>query len=596
MATDNHSGFIRDRVRRPLPLVVGAAIVLALASAPTAPAFVAKGRVSYGYRLCTRAQHVHREDLQGGLVQFFNHGNVVASTQTDSGGRFSAEVGPKPVTARVVLDSPGRFFVTPNGSKPYSFLLGDFSRKDPSVPRGVGFTHEGAGGSMNIFNAMQVGANVAGPLAEEAGRVPVIWDPDRRLRASIDLTNSRTFYDIAHRRIVIDGAGKRNGDEWEPWVVLHEYGHHLLFSLHAVGGTPTNPGNRPHYPSQGYPAAPALAWSEGFADAFATLAQDSAGDLYGTPVGWADRGCHQFMDLGAGRPVPTPPVLDVQYNETAAASVIWGLSSLLGGGDDLTLRAAGLRMLVRIARGHYRPPEDMHDVRDALTSVPGVEETPADHDKIDRIFGERGHMAWGRSAAVALASDSGGVFQLHLQLTGPAGYQNCEVTDDFGTYMQQGTGEGPFPGTMVPGGLDYTWQDDCLIFSADSTLNATPDGPAGGPINGAFLLSFPFFSGGGHRSGPYKLSATWLCQDVPPNEGYPGSQCPAGAKYAVVECNVVSSGPIDVCPSNSVGSSLQMVTLENGTPRLLLEFTADGRECWLHGDDPLRDCTIGKSW
>jgi hypothetical protein len=575
---------------------LSATALAGLAGPPSASAFEAKGRVRYAYRSCATAGDSKFTGLGAAMIVLRDPqtADLVAVTQTDPAGHFSVEVGSRAVTARVILDSPEEFTVTRKAAHPYSYPLGEFTRKEPS--RSSAFTSEDASGAMNIFNALAVGAGVAGDLAFQAGPVTAVFDPDRDLKPNNDLPGVGSWYSVAQNRLFIDANGRRNGDEWEPWVALHEYGHHILNSLHAVGGKTTTSGS--HHGDIAYPDAPGLAWSEGFADAFGTLAQDSS-PLYGAASGVAMRGCHVNDDLGATPPVPTPPPNNPQYNETAAASVIWGLSSYLGGGEDIDSRAAGIRSLVRVARGFYRPPEDMYDVRAALTSAPEAEASPVDHERIDKIFGARGHMAWGKGLAIASTANSDGISQLHLRLEGP-GYQGCAVSDRTSTFTPQGTTD-PYPGVMVPGALDYTWQDDCLIWSADAE-SGDPDDEPGAPTeegadSGELLFAFPLRPNGGQRTGSYKLYATWLCQDIPPAGDHPGSFCDSGLQHAATVCTPVNSNFFDPCSGNPVGSSLATITLARNQPdRLLLEFTADGRYCKLFGDGGAVDCATGTAW
>jgi hypothetical protein len=68
-------------------------------------------------------------------------------------------------------------------------------------------------------------------------------------------------------------------------------------------------------------------------------------------------------------------------------------------------------------------------------------------------------------------------------------------------------------------------------------------------------------------------------------------------EHQTLACTPVNPSWFDLCSRIPVGSSEIPVTLvRNADEKLLLEFTADGRECWLYGDQPLRDCTTGKAW
>jgi hypothetical protein len=223
-----------------------------------------------------------------------------------------------------------------------------------------------------------------------------------------------------------------------------------------------------------------------------------------------------------------------------------------------------------------------------------------DHERIDKIFGARGHMSWGKGLVIVPTASSDGVSQLHLRLENP-GYGECAVSDRTSTFTPQGTTDG-YPGVLVPGALDYTWHDDCLIDSADAESGDPDDDPGGPPEDGTdlgeLLIAFPLLPNGGQRAGSFKLYATWLCQDIPPEDEDPGSLCDFGLQHEAVVCTPVNSNFSAPCARNpSVGSSSATMTLErNAAERLILEFTADGRYCKLFGNGGPVDCTTGQAW
>src|SRR5215208_4538878 len=125
-----------------------AALPVGLARPSGAAAFEAKGTISYGYRLCANVSKADPQRLRGAHVDFLDRdGDLAGVATTDGAGHFSAKVGNQAVTAEVVLETPGKFKVVRKGNDPYSFKLGEFTRKNPS--KSVGFTADGPGGAMN---------------------------------------------------------------------------------------------------------------------------------------------------------------------------------------------------------------------------------------------------------------------------------------------------------------------------------------------------------------------------------------------------------------------------------------------------------------
>ena len=211
-----------------------------------------------------------------------------------------------------------------------------------------------------------------------------------------------------------------DGDQWEPSILAHEYGHHVLDEITPVTATGD------HDLIVSYPNRPKLAWSEGFPTAFAAV-------VYPSLRGQLREKCKPIMNLAAA---PATPGLEstkdrryAQYNELRVAAATYALMRRIGaGGLDL-----GLKRLLDGLDAYRRDGHSAwtaRDLRDLAREL--AERSAADHVAIDKIFLDQG-MSWLRQVGVGLDfakyAASGVVSaipEITVRLVGPAGF-DCRV-------------------------------------------------------------------------------------------------------------------------------------------------------------------------
>lgn len=134
--------------------------------------------------------------------------------------------------------------------------------------------------------------------------------------------------------IYLRGQQDVDTDEFDASIVLHELGHFIEYAVSRSD----SPGGSHLY---GALLLPELAWSEGFATAFAAMVAGSALALDSKGAGQAH---------GVGTNLNLPPVgLDRGvYSERSVQHLIWRVSQALGGGSD------GLSMALTIVADRLR--------------------------------------------------------------------------------------------------------------------------------------------------------------------------------------------------------------------------------------------------
>jgi hypothetical protein len=339
-----------------------------------------------------------------------------------------------------------------------------------------------------------------------------------------------TAFDEPARIVVGKGSSGFGGTgdtdaQWEPAVLLHEYGHFVLHHVARDG----SPGGD-HDWSVAYPENPNLAWSEGFASAFAALARpDWGGRLY----------------LDCGRPaanyeeVPARPGLasarDVRYaqwNETRVAGATYGVVQRLGGGER------GFKRLLTGLRAYRRDGHSVwtaRDLRDLV--VTQFERTPADHVRYEQAFRGQGiHWSLQVGVGVSQASVDGARSadaELVVSVAGPGGFSCTLAGDDVDDLdVTPLNGGGLVLGRRsASGGLSFLDDDDCFLVSGDGTVGGseTPHGMGGDRAE----VPFPFLAGGAHFAGRFEVRARYVCAfDV--RFGPPESfNCPAVAPFKI---------------------------------------------------------------
>jgi hypothetical protein len=413
-------------------------------------------------------------------------------------GNFDVKLGGSgSITAYLELKSPFATIKAFGASLPYRIPVNLHDGENDVVIR-----HNGQGAAANVATEIDHGAHFAKATLPDGAALPPVTV---QLRYTTNFSHDETavgpsHYDPSRRTIEIDNDPKRPDyqGEWERITILHEYGHHVLDSLADAG----NRQGGDHTFKGVYPERPALAWSEGFADAFPAL-------VTGKPK--LRRQCAVVADIAGtpARPSSADPVeIDrAQYNEIQAAGVIWHVANLGGRSRyDQTRQLLTAARAFKSRGGHY--PESMREVRDALVGSPLEPDSVAGHDAINKLFADN-HMGWG--IALQIEDGEGTSFGqvLHLRLAGP--YETCEDLRLRGLpnveHPLQGKPGETWDGGLVPGGLDTTWKDDCLIDSGPAYDLA----PGGLENHGSLGLVFPYLDRERHLRGEFHLDGTFYC-------------------------------------------------------------------------------------
>jgi hypothetical protein len=237
--------------------------------------------------------------------------------------------------------------------------------------------------------------------------------------------------------------------------------------------------------------------------------------------------------------------------------------------------------------GHF--PDDMRQVREALT--PSEHGSASQHVVFDQIFGQD-NLRWGTLITLTHEPAWDGTlhstdmyYEVHLTLSGP--YGNCEVNARSGQYGTDPSAApfNPFaperPSLVaypppqdawdsdLPGALPYTWQDECLLNTADGSISPTY-GPVTEGVGGLYAdvedvpaaeLLFPYLDKAAQHQGDFTLSARFVCVAPDPsddageaNEGDPLEQESCGnGGFALEVYNGLVKGLDDKIIPNSYG-------------------------------------------
>jgi hypothetical protein len=276
----------------------------------------AEGRATYGKRVITSAGQtgdIVSMPIRYAKVEVVScqSGAVLASETTAADGRFYVSflnTGRVGVYVRV-LSSSSRYPVSVQRSADEPFLYGlasevfDDAGDNETAPVSGLETVEALGSG--VFNILDQGVRGAETVESLTGSAPIeplvwYWYPGNQ-----DGTN----YTPTTRAITVLGT-EDDSDEFDDAVLLHEYGHYVL----DVYSRDDSPGG-PH--ALGDSSLDLrLAWSEGWADFFSSVARDDP----------------QHVDTGGGAVrlafnIETPPSFGggTRYdtNELAIAAVLW---------------------------------------------------------------------------------------------------------------------------------------------------------------------------------------------------------------------------------------------------------------------------------
>ena len=293
-------------------------------------------------------------------------------------------------------------------------------------------------------------------------------------------------------------------DRWEPTTLIHEYGHVLMENV-APGG----PSGGAWATDKSYPKMPDLAWTEGFGIAFAAVV---------TTPEWAG-----VLHYRCGPPymtlvTPTRPPLApqdaryAQYSPTRVAAATYHLVDYLGGS------LSGLKRLVDAMKvyrrdGHYA--WTARDLRDL--AVQAFEKSGTDHAEIDQIFYMQG-IGWEQYYSVGIdgSEDFGETadIEILLSVTGPAGFTcrpSVDIYQSTATWLDGMRGVTYRP-MIAQGGLTYSKNDDCYLRSGDGIVGVPrPTGKGWRHGSDGVDIPFPYLQGLAHWSGPYTVTAKYVC-------------------------------------------------------------------------------------
>ncbi|HYH60037.1 MAG TPA: hypothetical protein VD790_12575 [Thermoleophilaceae bacterium] len=553
--------------RRLLALAAFAALVLGMTNEQPRSGAAAAGpsyevAVAYQKKRCWSDDSEPRlAAVPGALVKFERRGKVVARTRLSDLGRGSTQVpaGAGAVSAWLELESD-RLKVSPDHDDPYRIWLGTAKPGENLFSVALNATNEEGererfqAGALNVWSTSHRGvelAHMANPGKDKLlDQLSVRWRLNRDFkRPKEDLQWS--YYmpkgNDAPEGITIDGrknAGNEPPHEWQDGIILHEVGHWLHYRVALPAGSYPEE----HFMDKSYPKHPLVAVSDGFANAYATLAAGSSEVVF-----------HGCKPQAIAEP-PKKPIRPAQYNERHAAAAFRGAVQQLANGFDTESVGRGLRKLLGAMRDWQwqdTHPSTMREVRDALLET---ERTEQDHYDLSNRFAYAG-LQWGLRIEVAIddprfkgqyAED-----RIVLTLDGPG--RTCRVNGqpdreyDFDTY--------PFGwhGHRGPNGdIDHTWTDDCLGTGGDWDDRSS-----------ILWLDYPYVRDKQPLyETPYRLKARYECKDER-DSNQQEFHCTDDRRLRVIVKN--ASGETDS----------RYLTLERNQTKEAVGFMADMHTCVL---------------
>jgi hypothetical protein len=514
-----------DRVKAGAGVILAGAAALALStglasagsSAPAkkrAPRWIVSGTVTYAKRACFRAGGAGPAALAGAQVVVTPAKGRPGVGVLDAAGHFRVRVrGTGPLMGYVELE--GRYLsVRPDlrGSVPYKLDMGRLVAGRSFRTNRVYFDSLGDAGAASIWTILNFGARAArGISSKKLNPIRVLWRYKADLRTWIrDQDGSAYIYQrrLDDPTITVGGfASGAKRDEYESSVLLHEYGHHVLDSVADPGPESTDP---KHSFTSIHRDRPAVAWSEGFAHAFAAIVRADSRIMLG---------CQQVADLGVAPATPAPKdPRFAQYNEVAVGGAVWQLAKYFGGLKPIVQALATYRR-----DGH--PPRDFRDARDSLIAG-GLEKTGPQFFDVDQILRQRG-IAWDISVAL---EDFKSVIPPWTDASVDSPYGTCETS--------YGNG-----GASVRGDLPFDiGADNCFIHVG---------------VGVTVTFFFPYLNDGRHRSREFVVRATNNCHD---GDGYPCS--PATTYDVIVRRHIDKPLEFKTTLTLAVGASAEVVRFD----------------------------------
>lgn len=492
------------------------------ASSALAAGRTVSGQVLYGFQACTSASVSSQVGVPAAELLLRPARGPAISMRLDSGGHFRVRVpNALPVKAWLVLSS-SQLAVAPleSGAGAYHIPLGAIAFRHGRalvLRRRLVLTTARYDGAANVWTVL----HQAGVVATSASPVhlPALT---ARWTYGEDLTAGTTHYEPSRRTIFVGAVPVTTAlGEWEPTVLFHEFGHFLLDTV-----APSNSPGGDHAFNSVEPQAPALAWDEGFADAFAAIMQRD-------PVVKVNCRWQADMSTAPAHPLPSTKLAngtlvadpnaqsEAQYNEGAIAGTLWHLAEYLAPGSPQKALKPILSAL------HAHPADSMRAFRDALAEDPQIESTATQQDVIDGIFSDQS-IGWGigvlddfygnapgiASAGCTIAENNCYV-EVGFKVDGPSPYDPCKLANDLLDPLPpywSGTINGVQAGFVgSPGGLGFAPQSGCQTTTDGFASGATDPGQDPGEWN--YLIGFPY-APGASLDAKFTLSVMVSCIDA----------------------------------------------------------------------------------
>jgi hypothetical protein len=346
---------LRSLGRRLLAVVLLTSVWLVLANGALAADGQVRGQVSYE-KILYRNPKTGAGGLQldapvlrpvaGAKVELVGADQqVLAHGTTDPHGRYLLRwSAPHPVTARVrvLADADNAVIVDHHDrSRVYSVSSEPWQLPEGEAVKDVLATDKGRlSGPFNILAAIRLGNDLV--RSAEPGlifpRLRIAWTPRHRPGTS--------YFVPSRNEAFILGFREEDSDEFDDFVILHEYGHYLAH----VFSRDDSPGGR-H--GRGYRLDPRLAWGEGWATFFACAALDDP----------------RYLDTGVNKQNGSGVLLQVNldearpngdragyWSEHSVASALWHVYDRRPGRLHLGLGFAPIWQVLRGQGWQQRPP------------------------------------------------------------------------------------------------------------------------------------------------------------------------------------------------------------------------------------------------
>jgi hypothetical protein len=295
------------------------------------------------------------QPVAGAKVELLDANNtVLALGTTDLRGEYRLTwSAPQRAAARVrVLAAADNAVVVDhyNASQVYSVTSETWLLPEGEAVKDIVATDKGRlSGPFNIMAVIRIGNDLVRSVEPglEFPHLKIHWTPRPRAGTS--------YFVPARNEAFILGFRGEDSDEFDDFIILHEYGHYLA----KVFAKETSPGG---IHGLGYKLNPRLAWSEGWATFFACAALDDPHYIDTGASRESDSGVRLEFNLDEARPNGDRAGY---WSERTVASTLWAIHDKRPGKGHLGLGFAPIWKVLRgqswQARSSYRHLVDYCD-------------------------------------------------------------------------------------------------------------------------------------------------------------------------------------------------------------------------------------------